>query len=320
MASEKFSAFQFASEEFNSDLAKLVNGFTQSLVKLITEECARNETNGEDSESDSRKSLPFSSPTGKAPRKKAALKRGRPSKGDTGVEIDDVDDVRNVSDELEERIEMVRSSSKSPRVTVDASKFESMPVSLDDLIIVKSEIVHEETLPTKKGKAKAPKEKKEKVVKVPKAPKEKKGKKNDEAVVALHEEIVPVQEITHSTSSSLDDDDNDGLDEELANSQSVDLNTFEKLTTMANGLKIGGDELVEEHDYANVTQSVDGIMNTLESVIANTSAENSQDDDIVIGDDGSEKDDMSQPPPEDEDEDDEDEDDGGDVYNGDDDL
>jgi hypothetical protein len=335
MASAKFSAFEFASEEFNSDLAKLVNGFTQSLVKLITEECARNENKGEDSENGSNQSSPFSSPTGKAPRKKAAPKRGRPSKEDTDVVIDNVDDVRNVSDDLLSRVEMVRSSSKSPRNTVEDDNSESMAVSLDDLM-VQPEQVPEETTTAKKGKAKVskePKEKKEKVVKEPKAPKEpkekkekvvkepkvpkepkekkekvakepkgKKGKKGDEP--ALHEE--PIQQFTSPPAAALDEDDNDGLDEELVNSQSVDLDSFEKLTSMVQGMKIGGDELVEETDYANIGQTIDGIIDTLERVI--TSARNSQEDDIVVDDD------MDHSPPEDEsgDEDEEDEDGDGD--------
>ena len=352
MASAKFSAFEFASEEFNSDLAKLVNGFTQSLVKLITEECARNENKGEDSENGSNQSSPFSSPTGKAPRKKAAPKRGRPSKEDTDVVIDNVDDVRNVSDDLLSRVEMVRSSSKSPRNTEENDKSESMAVSLDDLM-VQSEQVPEETTTAKKGKAKVPKEpkekkekvvkepkapkepkeKKEKVVKEPKAPKEpkekkekvvkepkvpkepkekkekvvkepkgKKGKKGDEP--ALHEEAV--QQFTPPPTAALDEDDNDGLDEELVNSQSVDLDSFEKLTSMVQGMKIGGDELVEETDYANIGQTINGIIDTLERVI--TRAENSQEDDIVVDDD------MDHSPPEDEsgDEDEDEEDEDGD--------
>jgi len=168
----KFSAFEFASEEFNSDLAQLVNGFTQNLLRLIQEECVRkgNESDGPGSNSSS----PLTSPTGKAPRKKAPTsKRGRPSKEETDVEIEPVSDLRSVSEDLLGRAELVRSSSKSPRSSdIPAEAMESVAVNLDDLIT--SAPISEE--PVKKGKGKAtkePKEKKEKVVKEPKEKKEK---------------------------------------------------------------------------------------------------------------------------------------------------
>ena len=152
MASAKFSAFEFASEEFNSDLARLVNGFTQSLVKLITEECVRNENRGEDSDDGSNKSSPFSSPKGKAPRKKATPKRGRPSKDETDVVLDNVEDMRSVSDELIDRIDVVRNSSNVP---IFSNPGEA--VSLDEMLNQGNtsdnlaENVSEETAP-KKGK------------------------------------------------------------------------------------------------------------------------------------------------------------------------
>ena len=127
MAAAKFSAFEFASEEFNSDLARLVDVFTKGLVKIISEECLRNGDSGEDSENGSKKSSPFSSPKGKAPRKKAAPKRGRPSKEETDVVIETVSDMRSASDDLLSRAEVVRSSSASPRFSMNAdSKFDSI--------------------------------------------------------------------------------------------------------------------------------------------------------------------------------------------------
>ena len=172
MASAKFSAFEFASEEFNSELAQLVNGFTQNLVRIIQEECVRkgNDTDGESSKNSS----PFASPTGKAPRKRApASKRGRPSKEDTDVVIDPVSDMLSASEELLTRAESVRSSSKSPRSPdITPECMESVAVSLDDLMNTPAET----TEPAKKGKGKAekvPKEKKEKAEKVTKEKKEK---------------------------------------------------------------------------------------------------------------------------------------------------
>ena len=137
MAAAKFSAFEFASEEFNSDLARLVDVFTRGLVKIISEECLRNGDSGEDSENGSKKSSPFSSPKGKAPRKKAAPtpKRGRPSKEETDVVIETVNDMRSASDDLLSRAEVVRNSSVSPRFSMNAdSKFDSIEVNLDDMI------------------------------------------------------------------------------------------------------------------------------------------------------------------------------------------
>ena len=348
MASAKFSAFEFASEEFNSDLARLVDVFTKGLVKIISEECVRNGDGGENSENGSNKSSPFSSPKGKAPRKKAAaaLKRGRPSKDETDVVIDPVTDMRSVSDELSDRIEVVRNSSTST---------ESIPVILDDLLTQQTqspdspeEVVEEQ--PAKKGKAKAakepkapkekvvkekvvkePKEKKEKVVKEPKekkekvvkekkekvvkekAPKEskaKKGKKGDTSPAREPEEIVKqsTETVAH------DDDDNDGLDAEIVNSQSVTVESFDKTDALVASLQTAVSELSEEYDYATVVGAIDGIINILEDVVS--SSHNSQEDEIVIDQDESQegdKDDMSQPPPEDEDdEDDEDEDIGAD--------
>ena len=168
MASAKFSAFEFASEEFNSELARLVEGFTHSLVKIISEECARKEA--EDDGTGSKKPSPFSSPKGKAPRKKAAPKRGRPSKEETDVVIDNIiNDMRSVSDDLTLRAETVRSSSNSPR------KEASTAINLDDMLnehLDSSEGVHsisdevKANDKEKKGKKeKVVKEKKEKVVK-----------------------------------------------------------------------------------------------------------------------------------------------------------
>ena len=326
MASAKFSAFEFASEEFNSDLARLVDVFTKGLVKIISEECVRNGDGGENSENGSNKSSPFSSPKGKAPRKKAAaaLKRGRPSKDETDVVIDPVTDMRSVSDELLDRIEVVRNSSTST---------ESIPVILDDLLTQETqppdspeEVVEEQ--PAKKGKAKASKEpkapkekvvkekvvkeKKEKVVKekAPKESKAKKGKKGDTSPAREPEEIVKqsTETVAH------DDDDNDGLDAEIVNSQSVTVESFDKTDALVASLQTAVSELSEEYDYATVVGAIDGIINILEDVVS--SSHNSQEDEIVIDQDESQegdKDDMSQPPPEDEDdEDDEDEDIGAD--------
>ena len=355
MAAAKFSAFEFASEEFNSDLARLVDVFTKGLVKIISEECLRNGDSGEDSENGSKKSSPFSSPKGKAPRKKAtpATKRGRPSKEETDVVIDPVNDMRSASDELLSRAEVVRNSSVSPRFSMDAdSKFDSIEVNLDDMFsqqpISSPENVVEEETPTKKGKAKvakepkAPKEKKEKVpkedkpkkekvAKEAKAPKEKvakeakpkkekvvkeakpkkekvvkeakpkKGKKGD--VSPVTEEAIKEPEPVATVLA--EEDDNDGLDAEIIASQEVDGEALEKLAGMVQGMKIGGDQLEEEHDYADT-----GIVGKLEGVI--TSSQNSQEDEIVIDQDDSQdgdKDDMSQPPPEDEDDEDQEGDD-----------
>jgi len=323
MAAAKFSAFEFASEEFNSDLARLVDVFTKGLVKIISEECIRSGDSGEDSENGSKKSSPFSSPKGKAPRKKAAPKRGRPSKEETDVVIDPVNDMRSVSDDLLSRAEVVRNSSASPRFSMESdSKFESIEVHLDDMISQQPtsspENVVEEETSTKKGKAKVtkePKAPKEKVVKEAKAPKEKKekvvkevkpkrGKKGD--VSPVTEE--PIKEQEPVATVLAEEDDNDGLDAEIMASQEVDKEALEKLAGMVQGMKIGGDQLEEEHDYADT-----GIVDTLENVI--TSRQSSQEDDIVIGEDDaleSDKDDMSQPPPpEDEDDDDQEGDDEG---------
>ena len=340
MAAAKFSAFEFASEEFNSDLARLVDVFTKGLVKIISEECLRNGDSGEDSENGSKKSSPFSSPKGKAPRKKAAPKRGRPSKEETDVVIETVSDMRSASDDLLSRAEVVRSSSASPRFSMNAdSKFDSIEVNLDDMFsqqpISSPENVVEEETTTKKGKAKVPKEakapkekkekvpkedkpKKEKVAKEPKAPKEKvakepkapkekvakeakpkKGKKGD--VSPVTEEAIKEPEPV--TTVLAEEDDNDGLDAEIIASQEVDGEALEKLAGMVQGMKIGGDQLEEENDYADT-----GIVGKLEGVI--TSSQNSQEDEIVIDQDDSQesdKDDMSQPPPEDEDEEGDDE-------------
>jgi segregation and condensation protein B len=341
MAAAKFSAFQFASEEFNSELARLVEGFTQSLVKIISEECARNGDSGEDSENGSKNSSPFSSPKGKAPRKKAAAapKRGRPSKEETDVVIETVSDMRSVSDDLLSRAEVVRSSSASPRFSMEAqSKFDSIEVNLDEMLnqqpISSPENVVEEETPVKKGKAKvakepkvpkekkekvvkekkekvvkepkAPKEKKEKVVKEPKVPKEKKEKVVKEAKPKKGKkgDVSPVTEETIKepepvTTILADEDDNDGLDAEIITSQEVDEEALEKVAGMVQGLKIGGDQLEEETDYVETN-----IVGKLEDVI--TSRQNSQEDEIVIEQDDtqeSDKDDMSQPPPDDEDDD-----------------
>ena len=356
MAAAKFSAFEFASEEFNSDLARLVDVFTKGLVKIISEECLRNGDSGEDSENGSKKSSPFSSPKGKAPRKKAAPKRGRPSKEETDVVIETVSDMRSASDDLLSRAEVVRNSSVSPRFSMNAdSKFDSIEVNLDDMIsqepIFSSENVVEQETSTKKGKAKvakepkAPKEKKEKVAKEdkpkkekvakePKAPKEKKekvakedkpkkekvvkeakpkkekvvkeakpkkGKKGD--VSPVTEEAIKEPETVATVLA--EEDDNDGLDAEIIASQEVDGEALEKLAGMVQGMKIGGDQLEEENDYADT-----GIVGKLEGVI--TSSQNSQEDEIVIDQDDSQdgdKDDMSQPPPEDEDDEDQEGDD-----------
>ena len=285
MASAKFPAFQFASEEFNSDLARLVEGFTQNLLKLIQEECVRNEDSGEDDETGSKKSSPFSSPKGtvggKVLRKKTPTKRGRPVKDDTDVVIDVVDDMRSVSDELTSRVEIVRNSSASPRVSMDAaSKFDSVSVCLDDMMTSQqepTENVVEEQTSTKKGK-----EKKEKVVK---EPKEKKGKKGD----VSPDTTEPAKEPELETISSVlaEDDDNDGIEAEVSATQELSSSVFEKTNAEQ--------QLEEETDYVDT-----GVLSKLQAVIT-SSQENSQEDDIVIGDDL--HDDMSQPPPDDEDED-----------------
>ena len=353
MAAAKFSAFEFASEEFNSDLARLVDVFTKGLVKIISEECLRNGDSGEDSENGSKKSSPFSSPKGKAPRKKAAPKRGRPSKEETDVVIETVSDMRSASDDLLSRAEVVRSSSASPRFSMNAdSKFDSIEVNLDDMFsqqpISSPENVVEEETSTKKGKAKvakepkAPKEKKEKVPKEDKPKKEKvakedkpkkekvvkedkpkkekvakedkpkkekvvkeakpkKGKKGD--VSPVTEEAIKEPEPVATVLA--EEDDNDGLDAEIIASQEVDGEALEKLAGMVQGMKIGGDQLEEENDYADT-----GIVGKLEGVI--TSSQNSQEDEIVIDQDDSQdgdKDDMSQPPPEDEDDEEQEDDD-----------
>jgi hypothetical protein len=333
MAAAKFSAFEFASEEFNSELARLVEGFTQSLVKIISEECARNGDSGEDSENGSKNSSPFSSPKGKAPRKKAAPKRGRPSKEDTDVVIETVSDMRSVSDDLLSRAEVVRSSSASPRFSMEAqSKFDSIEVNLDEMLnqqpISSPENVVEEETPVKKGKAKVVKEpkvpkekkekvvkeKKEKVVKEPKVPKEKKEKVVKEKKEKVVKEVKPkkgkkgdvspvteeaIKEPEPVTTILAEEDDNDGLDAEIINSQQVDEEALEKLAGMVQGLKIGGEQLEEETDYVETD-----ILGKIEDVI--TSSQNSQEDDIVIEQDDtqeSDNDDMSQPPPDDKDDD-----------------
>jgi hypothetical protein len=375
MAFAKFSAFQFASEEFNSDLARLVETFTQDLLNIISKECGRNGDGDENSETGSKNSTPSSSPKGKAPRKKspAASKRGRPSKEDTNVVLETVSDMRSVSDELSERIEIVRNSSAQPK--------DSMPVSLDELLAQHEEtatspenVVEEQ--PVKKGKAKSPKEpkekkekvvkdkvvkepkekkekvvkepkekkekvvkepkeKKEKVVKEPKEPKEKKEKvvKEPKEPKEKKEKVVkekPVKEpkakkgkkgdtspvtdakiVQQSTETpevaSHDDDDNDGLEAEIVNSQTLTPEYFDKAIVLASSLQATVAELSEEYDYATVTSAVDHIIGILENVVS--SNKNSQEDEIVIEQEESQdddKDDMSQPPPEDEDEDAED--------------
>jgi len=373
MAFAKFSAFQFASEEFNSDLARLVEAFTQDLLNIISKECGRNEDGDENSETGSKNSSPSSSPKGKAPRKKspAAPKRGRPSKEDTNVVLETVSDMRSVSDELSERIEVVRNSSAQPK--------DSIPVSLDELLAQQEETVTSpenvvEEQPAKKGKAKSPKEpkepkekkekvvkepkekkekpvkepkekkekvvkepkekkekvvkepkekkekvvkepkeKKEKVVKEPKEkkekpvkePKAKKGKKGDTSPVT-DAEIVQQSTETPEVATH-DDDDNDGLEAEIATLETLTPESFDKAIVLASSLQATVAELSEEYDYATVTSAVDHIIGILETVVS--SNQNSQEDEIVIEQDESQdddKDDMSQPPPEDEDEDAED--------------
>jgi len=315
MASVKFSAFENASEEFNSDLARLVESFTHSLVKLISQECAR--SNDQDDGTGSKKSSPFSSPKGKAPRKKAAPKRGRPSKDETDVVIDNVDDMRSVSDELSFRAETVRSSSNQPDVIKGDDNGPSIALNLDDMIKQQPEIIEEtkeatET-PTKKGKAaaktpkekapakekkeKVPKEKKEKAPpkekkeKVPKEKKEKappkekkgkappKGKKDDNSEVVVDETIglvdvvaEVVEDATKVADVVQDDDDNDGLDEELIASQGLDEESFTNLTDMMKSMKIGG-QLDEETDFVDIVTKLEGVV---------SSSQNSHDDEIVI--------------------------------------
>jgi hypothetical protein len=284
MASAKFSAFEFASEEFNSDLARLVEGFTHSLVKIISQECARKEA--EDDGTGSKKPSPFSSPKGKAPRKKAAPKRGRPSKEETDVVIDEVSDLRSVSEDLSNRTEAVRSSSKSPR---DEHTEPSIAIGLDDLFINQQQDVSEivEDITPKKGKTtkkekvvkekkekvvkekkeKVVKEKKEKVVKEKKEPNAKKGKKG-ETVSEQEPEPVVVTNV-------VDEDDNDGIDTELLATQISTTggdDEIDKLSSMMNSITIVG-QLDEEHDYANV-------IDTLEEVV--TSSQKSCDEDEIV--------------------------------------
>jgi hypothetical protein len=345
MAFVKFSAFQFASDEFNSELARLVEGFTQDLLKIISEECVRNGDGDENSENGSKNSSPFSSPKGKAPRKKstAGPKRGRPSKDDTDVVIETVTDLRSVSDELLDRIEVVRNSSASPTDTG------SIPVLLDELLTQQNQTVASpekvvEEQPDKKGKAKAvkepkekkekpvkepkekkekpvkePKEKKEKPVKEPKEKKEKpvkekkekpvketkakKGKKGDTTSVT-DAEIVQQSTETNEVVSH-DDDDNDGLDAEIINSQSVTVNSFDSADELVASLHDAVAELSEEYDYAPVISNVDTMIGILEEVVS--SSQNSQVDEIVIDQTESQDDDMSQPPPDDEDAEDQEE-------------
>jgi len=323
MAFVKFSAFQFASDEFNSELARLVEGFTQDLLKIISEECVRNGDGDENSENGSKNSSPFSSPKGKAPRKKstAGPKRGRPSKDDTDVVIEAVTDLRSVSNELLDRIEVVRNSSASPTDTG------SIPVLLDELLTQQNQTVASpekvvEEQPDKKGKAKAvkePKEKKEKPVKEPKEKKEKpvkekkekpvketkakKGKKGDTTSVT-DAEIVQQSTETNEVVSH-DDDDNDGLDAEIINSQSVTVNSFDSADELVASLHDAVAELSEEYDYAPVISNVDTMIGILEEVVS--SSQNSQVDEIVIDQTESQDDDMSQPPPDDEDAEDQEE-------------
>ena len=338
MASAKFSAFQFASEEFNSDLARLVEGFTQNLLKLIQEESVRNEDSGEDDETGSKKSSPFSSPKGtvggKVPRKKAPTKRGRPVKDDTDVVIDAVDDLRSVSDDLSSRVEIVRNSSASPRVSMDAeSKFDSVPVCLDDMMTSQqepTENVVEEQTSTKKGKAKKekdvkePKEKKEKVVKEPKEkkekvvkePKEKKEKvekvpkeKKEKVEKVPKEKKEKVEKVPKEKKGKKGDvspdttepaKDPEPISSVLAEDDDNDgieaeVSATQELSSSVFEKTNAGQQLEEETDYVDT-----GVLSKLQAVIT-SSQENSQEDDIVIGDDL--HDDMSQPPPDDEDED-----------------
>ena len=155
---------------------------------------------------------------------------------------------------------------------------------------------------------------------MPKEPKAKKGKKGDTLPVTEPQEIAnqSTETVAH------DDDDNDGLDAEIVNSQTVTVESFGKTDALVASLQTVVSELSEEYDYATVVGAIDGIINILEVVVS--SSHNSQEDEIVIDQDESQegdKDDMSEPPPEDEDEEidaDEDEGDEGDEeeYNEDD--
>jgi hypothetical protein len=144
--------------------------------------------------------------------------------------------------------------------------------------------------------------------KVPKEPKAKKGKKGDTSPATELEEIAK----QYTETVAHDDDDNDGLDAEIVNSQSVTVESFDKTDMLVASLQTAVSELSEEYDYATVVGAIDGIINILEDVVS--SNQNSQEDEIVIEQDESQegdKDDMSEPPPEDEDEEiDADEDDG----------
>jgi hypothetical protein len=310
MASAKFSAFEFASEEFNSELAQLVNGFTQHLVRIIQEECVRKGKNDSDGES-SMNSSPFPSPEGKAPRKKApAPKRGRPSKEETGVVIDPITDISAVTEDLLTRAESVRSSSKSPRSDEMPSEcMESVPVCLDTLMMNTTESAD----PVKKGKGKAdkalkekkekaekapkaekvPKEKKEKVEKAPKAekvpkekkekaekapkekkePKGKKGKKGDD-VPSVEESLVEdVQQPTAETviPENVIVDDDDFTSAEIVQSDSTHPHELSKLMKLANVLS--QTELVEEDDYAKTA-----LLDKIEEII---NSQGSHDDEIA---------------------------------------
>jgi hypothetical protein len=282
----KFSAFEFASEEFNSDLARLVEGFTHSLVKLISQECARKEA--EDDGTGSKKPSPFSSPKGKAPRKKAPPKRGRPSKEETDVVIDEVSDMRSVSEDLSNRTEAVRSSSKSPR---EEHNEPSIAIGLDDLFNNQQQDVSEivEDITPKKGKTtkkeKVVKEKKEKVVKekkekVVKEKKEKVVKEKKEKVVKekKDETVSEQQPEPVVVTNVVDEDDNDGIDTELLASQISTTggdDEIDKLSSMMNSITIVGQlgQLDEENDYANV-------IDTLKEVV--TSSQKSCDEDEIV--------------------------------------
>ena len=315
MASVKFSAFDLASDEFNSDLARLVQGFTHSLVKLISQEYARKEA--EDDGTGFKKSSPLSSPKGKAPRKKATPKRGRPSKDETNVVIDEVNDIRSVSDELSSRVETVRSSSNSP---LNEDVEPSIAVSLDDLINQPdvSEIVEEDT-PPKKGKTakkekvdkeiadkekrekkekadrekkekkekadrekkekkeKADREKKEKADREKKDPKAKKGKKDD-PVQEQEPSKDPDPEANTLSACLGDDDDNDRIDTEVLASQTSETgqDDIDKLSSMMQSITIVGQLDGQLDEESNYAN----VIGTLEEVV--TSSQNSQDDNIVI--------------------------------------
>ena len=281
MASAKFSAFELAFEEFNSDLALLVNGFKQKF-ELIQEECVRkgNDTDGENSTNSS----PFASPTGKAPRKRApASKRGRPSKEDTDVVIDPVSDMLSASEELLTRAESVRSSSKSPRSPdMTPECMESVAVSLDDLMNTPAET----TEPAKKGKGKAekvPKEKKEKAPKAEKAekaekvPKEKKekaenvtkgkkGKKEDDTPpveeTLVEDDANPTTTILPEPDNVIVEEDDDDVTSETVASSSTHSAELSKLMALANVLATA--ELDEENDFAKtqILDKIEGILNS----------------------------------------------------------